>query len=67
VQTALFFYFSIPFLTTVMTETFVTVLNFEHRERADILVRTALFFILSTPFLSNFVSIVSVTTVILSQ
>jgi hypothetical protein len=43
--------------------TIVTVLNFEHRERADILVRTALFFNLSIPFLSNFVSKVSVTTV----
>jgi hypothetical protein len=49
-----------------VTETIVTVLNFEHRERADILVRTALFFILTIPFLSDFVSIVSVTRVYIS-
>jgi hypothetical protein len=46
----------------VVTETIVTVLEFEHRERAEILVQMALFFSLSIPFLSNFVSIVSVTT-----
>jgi hypothetical protein len=45
-----------------VTETIVTVLNFEHRERTEILVQTALFLNLSIPFLSNFVSIVSVPT-----
>jgi hypothetical protein len=45
-----------------VTETIVSVLKFEHRERAEILVQTALFFTLSIPFLSKFVSIVSVTT-----
>jgi hypothetical protein len=45
-----------------VTETIVTVLKFEHTERAEILVQTALFFNLSIPFLRNFVSIVLVTT-----
>jgi hypothetical protein len=45
-----------------VTETVVTVLKFEHRKRAEVLVQTALFFNLSIPFLNNFVSIVSVTT-----
>jgi hypothetical protein len=47
---------------TVVTETIVTVLKFQHRERAKILVQTALFLNLSIPFLSNYVPIVSVTT-----
>jgi hypothetical protein len=45
-----------------VTETIVTVLKFEHRETAEILVQTAFFLNLSIPFVSNFVSIVSVTT-----
>jgi hypothetical protein len=45
-----------------VTETILTVLKFEHRERAEILVQTALFVSLSIPVSSNFVSIVWVTT-----
>jgi hypothetical protein len=63
--TPLIFYF---IYNIMLPETIVTVLKFEHRERAEILVQTAFFFFkkkknkISIPFLSNFVSIVSVTT-----